>query len=67
MPADQLAGFWPGLWHGLISPIAFIVSLFNPNVGIYEIHNNGAWYNLGIHRSSLLAACGFGSAGMGTV
>jgi hypothetical protein len=34
VPADQLAGFWPGLWHGLISPIAFIVSLFNPNVGI---------------------------------
>jgi hypothetical protein len=28
-------------------PIAFLVSLFNPGVGIYETHNNGAWYNFG--------------------
>jgi hypothetical protein len=47
VPADEQAGFLLGLWHGLITPIAFIVSLFNPNVGIYEIHNNGAWYNFG--------------------
>ena len=28
-------------------PIAFIVSLFNDSVGIYEVHNNGNWYNFG--------------------
>ena len=28
-------------------PLAFIVSLFNPNVGIYETNNNGGWYNFG--------------------
>ena len=38
--ADQ-AGFWLGLWQGLISPITFLVSLFNDHVGIYEVHNNG--------------------------
>jgi hypothetical protein len=43
----SVAGFWLGLWHGLISPIAFLFSLFEKSVGIYEIHNNGAWYNLG--------------------
>ncbi|WP_407343724.1 hypothetical protein [Pengzhenrongella phosphoraccumulans] len=43
----DVAGFWLGLWQGLISPITFIVSLFNPDVGIYEIHNNGNWYNFG--------------------
>jgi hypothetical protein len=43
----KVAGFWRGLWHGSIAPITFIVSLFNPNVQIYEVHNNGAWYNLG--------------------
>lgn len=41
------AGFWLGLWQGLISPITFIVSLFNPDVSIYEVHNNGNWYNFG--------------------
>jgi uncharacterized membrane protein len=40
-------GFWWGLWHGLIAPITFIVSLFNHSVGIYEVHNDGSWYNFG--------------------
>ncbi len=43
----QVAGFWLGLWHGIIAPIAFVISLFSPNVGIYEIHNSGGWYNFG--------------------
>lgn len=41
------AGFWLGLWQGFIAPIAFLVSLFNHDVGIYEVHNNGAWYDFG--------------------
>ncbi len=44
---DQLAGFWLGLWHGVICPITFIVSLFNDKVNIYEVHNSGNWYNFG--------------------
>jgi hypothetical protein len=43
----QAAGFWLGLWHGLIIPITFIVSLFTNNVSIYEVHNNGGWYDFG--------------------
>jgi hypothetical protein len=43
----KVAGFWRGLWHGLISPITFIVSLFTRSVRLYEIHNNGNWYNFG--------------------
>ena len=43
----NIAGFWLGLWHGIISPITFIISLFSNNVSIYEIHNNGGWYNFG--------------------
>lgn len=42
-----LAGFWLGLWHGVIGPVTFVVSLFNDQVGIYEVHNSGAWYDLG--------------------
>jgi hypothetical protein len=41
------AGFLGGLWHGLIAPIVFIVSLFAPGVSIYETHNNGRWYEFG--------------------
>ena len=41
------AGFWLGLWQGLISPITFLISLFNNNVNIYEVNNNGNWYNFG--------------------
>jgi len=41
------AGFWQGLWHGMISVIALIVGLFKDGVGVYEIHNNGAWYDFG--------------------
>ncbi len=40
-------GFWYGIMHGVIAPIAFIISLFEKDVAIYAIHNNGAWYNLG--------------------
>jgi hypothetical protein len=42
-----VAGFWRGLWNGVISPITFIISLFNSHVQIYEVHNNGGWYNFG--------------------
>jgi hypothetical protein len=42
-----VAGFWLGLWHGIIAPITFIISIFRPDVRIYEVHNNGLWYNLG--------------------
>jgi hypothetical protein len=45
--ATHIAGFWWGLWHGVISPVTFIVSLFNQHVNIYEVHNNGGWYNFG--------------------
>lgn len=42
-----LAGFWWGLWQGLILPITFVVSLFDDQVAIYEVHNDGALYDLG--------------------
>jgi hypothetical protein len=43
----KIAGFWKGLWHGLISPITFIVSIFSKKVNFYEVHNSGGWYNFG--------------------
>ena len=36
-----------GLWHGLIVPVTLILSFFDSNVGIYEVHNAGSEYNFG--------------------
>lgn len=44
---DGVAGFWIGLWQGFIAPFVFVVSLFKSDLSIYEVHNNGAWYNFG--------------------
>lgn len=43
----KVAGFWRGLWHGIIAPVTFVVSLFTEKVSFYEVHNNGGWYNFG--------------------
>ena len=43
----DVAGFWLGLWQGIIVPITFIISLFSDTVSIYEVHNNGGWYDFG--------------------
>ena len=41
------AGFLGGLWHGIISPISFLISLFNQDVRLYETNNNGRWCDCG--------------------
>ena len=48
-PADngRVAGVLDGLWHGLIAPVTAIGSFFNPDMQMYEVHNNGREYNLG--------------------
>ena len=55
-----VAGFWLGLWQGFIAPLLFVVSLFRRDLSIYEVHNNGAWYNLGYLFG---LACFFGGSG----
>jgi hypothetical protein len=40
-------GFLAGLWHGWIVVFSFIGSLFAPDIAIYAVPNNGAWYNFG--------------------
>lgn len=43
----EIAGFFSGLWHGLIAVFTLIGSFFTDKVNVYEVHNNGFWYNLG--------------------
>ena len=44
---QNVAGFFMGLWHGIIAPFTFIVSLFTENINMYEVHNTGGWYDFG--------------------
>lgn len=40
-------GFLEGLWHGFVFPVAFIVSLFTDDIAVYNVPNNGVWYDAG--------------------
>lgn len=52
------AGFWAGLWHGLICIITFIISLFTDRVSMYEVSNSGGWYNFGFLIGAAIALGG---------
>lgn len=40
-------GFLGGLWHGIITPMSFIGSLFFDDIVVYAVDNNGGWYDFG--------------------
>jgi len=61
-PGSDPAGFWLGLWQGFISPITFLISLFTSAVNIYEVQNNGNWYDFGF-MLGVAAAFGGGAGG----
>ena len=61
--AGGTAGFWLGLWHGVISPVTFVISLFTRSVEIYEVHNNGGWYNFGFLLGISIIFGGSGAGG----
>jgi hypothetical protein len=43
----RIGGLGLGIWHGFIAPVTFVVSLFNKDVQMYDVHNNGNQYNIG--------------------
>jgi hypothetical protein len=60
------AGFFAGLWHGFISPVTFLISLFTKDVNIYEVHNDGNWYDFGfVLGAGILFGGGFLGLGRG--
>jgi len=61
LPDAKPAGFWAGFWHGLILPFTFLVSLFNPNVRIYETNNRGRLYDFGFLLGASSSLGGSGS------
>jgi hypothetical protein len=57
------AGFWQGVWHGVISPITFLVSLFTPDVNVFEVHNDGTWYTVGFMLGLCLVSSSAAASG----
>lgn len=57
------AGFWLGLWQGFIAPVAFVVSWFRDDVGIYEVNNTGGWYDFGFLFGISIFFSGSGGSG----
>ena len=45
--APAAPGFLLGAWHGFIFPVAWVMSLFMPDVALYAVPNNGGWYDFG--------------------
>ena len=62
---EHVAGFWHGLWHGIIAPVTLVISLFSEHVNLYDVHNNGGWYSVGFFfgMGIILGGGGRGSAG----
>jgi hypothetical protein len=45
--AGLVARAGAGLWHGIIAPVTLVISFFNSDVRMYEVHNAGSEYDLG--------------------
>jgi hypothetical protein len=58
---EDAPGFWMGLWHGIILPVTFVISLFTDNVNVYDAANDGNWYDFGFFLGVLLFLGGGGS------
>jgi hypothetical protein len=41
------AGFFKGVWHGIISPVTLIWQLFSDDVVMYAVNNLGGRYDFG--------------------
>ena len=40
-------GFFTGLWHGFVSPIALVAHVFIGDIRVYAFPNSGGWYDFG--------------------
>jgi len=50
------AGFWAGLWHGIICVVTFVIGLFTDTVRMYEVNNSGGWYDFGFLLGAVFVA-----------
>lgn len=56
--SGNIAGFGEGFFNGAFILISFLVSLFDPSVGLYAVHNTGLGYNFGFILGLVLLGIG---------
>jgi hypothetical protein len=61
-PQAEPAGFLLGLWHGIILPVTFVISLFTDTVSVYEVANSGNWYDFGFFLGVMISLGGGGAS-----
>lgn len=44
---DEPYGFFFGIWHGVIAPVSFVLSVFFDDIAMYGVNNTGGWYDFG--------------------
>ena len=52
--SGRVARAGAGLWHGIIAPATLLVSFFNSDIRMYEVHNAGAEYDMGFFIGFIL-------------
>jgi hypothetical protein len=53
---DEPANFFDGLWHGVISLVTLVVSLFSNEIDFYEVNNTGWSYDAGLMLGIMIIA-----------
>ena len=62
---EDTPGFLVGLWHGLIVFFTFVISLFTDKVSVYEVANDGNWYDFGFFLGLMISLGGGGAGARG--
>jgi hypothetical protein len=62
---EDAPGFLMGLWHGIIIFFTFVISLFTDDVSVYEVANDGNWYDFGFVFGAMMSLGGGGAGARG--
>ena len=58
---EDAPGFLMGVWHGIIIIFTFVISLFTNDVSVYEVANDGNWYDFGFILGLMISLGGSGA------
>jgi hypothetical protein len=59
---DEPYGFFFGIWHGVIAPVSFVLSVFFDDIAMYAVNNTGGWYDFGFVLGAGILFGGGGNA-----
>ena len=59
---DEPYGFFFGVWHGVLAPVSFVLSVFMEDIAMYAVNNAGGWYDFGFVLGAGILFGGGGNA-----